>query len=364
MEIKRLNKRQLLEHISSQDFESQPFLPISRHRAISHIANPRADEEDILLLLAYEDGKLLGYLGALPDYMFYGEGQHEKCAWLSCMWIDENQRGKKIAQQLIAACLDAWKNRILVTEFTVAAKRLYDKSGVFDDLAVNKGIRLYLRSDIYKLLPPKGRIFSSTKYMLRGLDAVVNSMLDLRFNLYKRQKLSVEYPAMVDAETEHFISGKQQGQVFRRSADELNWILKNPWILAGPENEMSRKYHFSSVDRSFNFYPVKLRDSNGKLIAYFIFSKRHKTLKLPYFYAEPGHLEEVMALVREHLILWNISTFTVFDPDIVAYLESNRTIALYKKQIKRHYIISKTLHHLLGTGKVVIQDGDADCAFT
>lgn len=364
MEIERLNKRQLLAHIRSKDYKSQAFLPISGHRAMSHIANPRADEDDILLLLAYEDGKLLGYLGALPDYMFYGEGQHEKCAWLSCMWIDEGQRGKRIAQQLIAACLDAWKNRILVTEFTVAAKGLYDKSGVFEDLAINKGIRLYLRSDTFKLLPPKRKIFSSTKYLLRGFDAVVNSILDLRFNFYRKHRLKIEYPTMVDAETEHFISGRQQGQVFRRSAHELNWILRNPWILAGPENEMSRKYHFSSVDRSFNFYPVKLRDQHGKLIAYFIFSKRDRTLKLPYFYMEPGMLEQAMAVIREHLVHWRISTFTVFHPDIVSHLEASKTIALHKKSVKRHYIISKALHELLGSGKVVIQDGDADCAFT
>jgi GNAT superfamily N-acetyltransferase len=365
IEIRTLDKAQLETYIRSDEYKNAPFLPISWHRALSHIKNPRAGSADVLLLLAYEENILLGYLGALPDYLFDANGRYETCAWLSCMWIDERHRGKKIAQQLLQKCFEAWNYKILVTEFTEAAKKLYDKTGVFDDLKINTGIRLYLRSDLYKLFPPKKLLFDRYKTLFKVFDTMVNVVFDLRFLLVKRKQYRMEMMQGIDQETEQFIQARQQGQVFRRGTGDLNWILNNPWILAGEEDEMSRRYHFSSVDKSFDFYAMKLRDENNKMIAFVVFAKRYKTLKLPYCYVDAGYVKDVAGLVEEQLITWRINTFTCFHPGLVDFMTHNDTIALFKKPVRRHYIISKGLKTFVGdTSQAVIQDGDADAAFT
>jgi GNAT superfamily N-acetyltransferase len=365
IEIRTLNKAQLETYIHSDIYVNAPFLPISKHRALSHIKNPRAGSDDVLLLLAYEGNVLVGYLGALPDHIFNANGQFETCAWLSCMWIDERHRGKKIAQQLLQKCFEVWHHKILVTEFTEAAKKLYDKTGVFDDLKINIGIRLYLRSDFHKLLPPKKALFDRYKPIFKVFDILINMVLDLRFLLLRRKKYQTELIREIDQETEQFIQTRQEGQIFRRGKDDLNWILNNPWILAGEEDEMSRRYHFSSVDKSFDFYAMKLRDENHKMIAFLIFAKRNKSLKLPYCYVDAEHITHVAGLLEEQLITWRINTFTCFHPGLAGFLSQNDTIAIFKKPVRRHYIISKQLKTFVGdTSRVVIQDGDADAAFT
>ena len=40
IQLKTLNKKQLAEFVSSGDFEKYDFLPITAHRAKSHINNP------------------------------------------------------------------------------------------------------------------------------------------------------------------------------------------------------------------------------------------------------------------------------------------------------------------------------------
>jgi GNAT superfamily N-acetyltransferase len=365
IEIRTLDKAQLEAYIHSDAYTNAPFLPISRHRALSHTRNPRVGSADVLLLLAYEENVLVGYLGALPDFIFNTQGEYEKCAWLSCMWIDERHRGKKIAQQLLQRCFEAWNYNILVTEFTEAAKKLYDKTGVFEDLKINTGIRLYLRSDFYKLLPPKKPLFDRYKPIFKVFDTLVNLIFDLRFLFVRRKQYRTETIQAIDQEAEQFIKARQQGQIFRRGTVDLDWILQNPWILAGEEDEMSRRYHFSSVDKSFDFYAMKLRDENDRMIAFLVFAKRHKSLKLPYCYVDADHVKEVAGLIEEQLIKWHINTFTCFHPGLVDFFGQNDTIALFKKPVRRHYILSKVLKSFVGdTSQAVIQDGDADAAFT
>ncbi len=363
--IKEYNRKSLQEFIDSPDFKALPFLPISRHRAISHIHNPRASDRDTLLMLAFNDDQLVGYLGVLPDRIYDREGNKSKCGWLSCMWIDPQSRGLGISKKLVAQALKSWDHKILVTEFTYPAKRLYDKTEAFKDLQIMEGIRLYIRSDLNKLLPPKGGLFQNLKSWWKVIDKGVNLLLDRRFLFYSgKQNFQQEYISHLDNEILDLITTRQENQIFRRSLEELNWILTYPWILSAPADEMSKKYHFSSVAGQFEFRPLKLRNSSGQLIAFIIFSRRDDSLKIPYCYFDQNDIDQVTSCIRWHLIHWRISTCTIFQRDLVNAFRISGSPGLHKKLIKRHYIISKMFTKFSVDDIYEIQDGDADCAFT
>ncbi len=365
-EIKLLNKSLLIEFINHEDYNTLESIPITRHRAISQILNPRLEDNDVLLLLAYQEEKIVGYLGVLPDQIFINN-KTEKCGWLSCLWVNPSHRGKQIAQLLLDTCFDAWGKRILATEFTPSAKRLYDKSNFFKDLQIKEGIRLYIRSDLHNLLPPRKRIFKKLFLILKVTDAIINSLLDIKLLFRKPNigNLRLEYINHLDNEVQNFISDKQQNQLFKRGKTELNWIIKNPWVLSTPIMDVvSSKYHFSSSDKSFNFYALKVRNSDNQLIAFIIFSKRNQNLKLPYCYYHGDHLNSVINILYFHLLKWKIKTFTTFKSEITRYLSNNKTPALFKREIKRHYIISNFFSTSIFEEEYEIEDGDADCSFT
>ncbi|MES2587748.1 MAG: GNAT family N-acetyltransferase [Bacteroidota bacterium] len=366
IEIKHLNKNDLLDFIKSEEFSTLNFIPISKNRAISHCENPRLNQNDVLLFLAYEDKNLVGYLGALPDQIFINDS-FQKCTWLSCLWIDPQQRGKKIAQKLLDSCFQVWENRILVTEFTDSAKYLYDKSGIFNSLSEKRGVRLYFRSDLEKLLPPKKEFFNKIKPLLKVSDNFFNLFIDFK-NSFVRNKLNstlkIVRVSEIDDELIDFIKSKQEKQLFKRGKEELNWILKFPWIVSSPQTSESKKYHFSSVDKSFEFIALKLYNKTNELRAFVMFSKRNQSLKLPYCYFENENLPDIMDVINYYIQELKVSTFTCFNYEIAIFLNENKTKAFHKKEIKRNYIISKVFGETVLEQKFEIQDGDADACFT
>ena len=84
-EIIKLNKLELSIYIKSERFLNAPVLPISEHRALSQIKNPKALKDDVLLLLTYDNEKLIGYLGILPDDIFLNETQLALLSTFCCM---------------------------------------------------------------------------------------------------------------------------------------------------------------------------------------------------------------------------------------------------------------------------------------
>ena len=184
IEIKALNRKGLLEYIANEQFGLGEHIAISRHRAKSQAVNPRAEESDILLLLAIENGILVGYLGILPDYLFASKAKH-KVGWFSCLWVSPEARGKSISSLLMKAGLKHWNHKILSADYVPFTKKIYDKTKAFGEQPFTKsGVRLYLRSDFYNLLPPKAKFFQHIKGILKIKDAFFNIFLDLKLKFY------------------------------------------------------------------------------------------------------------------------------------------------------------------------------------
>ena len=366
IEIQQLNKRQLSAFVHSESFRNLPNLPISIHRAKAHERNPRADEDDTLLILAWLDGELVGYLGVLPDRYFMKQNLSVKCGWLSCLWVSDQHRGKSIAKLLVSKGVEAINGQVLLTEFTPQAKQLYDKSGFFSDLQIRPGIRLYYRLELHRLLAPKRAFFERIKPVLRAIDAIGNVAIDAFAGLRSPKKTLATWEKVseISPDIQRFITSTQQTGLFQRDQTALNWALQNPWVLAAKPDEMSRRYYFSSIDRSFDFVCLKVYDAEMQLRAFLILAKRHRNLKLPYCFLTNGAAELASEAIDWYIKHWGVNTFSTFHSEMVQHYQTNRTFALHKKAIKRQYIATKGMTESLAGYNFNIQDGDGDCFFT
>ena len=367
MEIKTYNSAQLYELILSESFIRMPVVPISTHRAISHINNPRADDDDTLMIIAYENDEMIGYLGVLADTIFADNGTALKCGWLSCMWVNPVLRGKGIAKQLLATAFREWQDRILVTEFTPEAKGLYDRSGGFNDLRINQGLRCYLRFNLHEVLPKKSEKYKPYKPILKLGDSIANVPNAIRLSFSKPElsgRISFEQISEVDESLDAYVRSKQNTGFERRTAAELNWILKYPWLLQSAPTSESERYHFSSVSERFLNLTYKLTEGK-QAKGYLHFTIRDGHLKIPYAYFESEHLPDVVQYIYLIMQDYKLSMLTVFHSEIVRFFQSQSTPFIYLRSIRRHYIISKLLDaHFTDRDQLMIQDGDADCAFT
>jgi GNAT superfamily N-acetyltransferase len=369
IEIRPLNAAQLNALVQSPEYANWPHLPISRHRGLSHIHNPRAQADDPLLLLAYDDGepgRMVGYLGVMPDTIHLPNGKHIEMAWMSCIWVDASQRGKGISKLLTRKAFELYEGRILLTEFTEVAGKLYDRLDLFDCLHISEGKRLYHRLDLHGILVSKGGKWLKIKPLLKIADILGNALLDLRFlRNPKPAGWTIEQALEVDQEAATFISQHNGTEWFRRQAKELNWMLEWPWMLSGSTGDaMSRKYEFSSVAHFFQNDLLKVRDASGTLRMVLFFSRRDRTLKLNYCYFDPGLADSVLDILRYQMRKWKINTALIYHDELVKALENKRIGVLFQKPARREYRIGKELGAVVVGGEFRIQDGDGDCGFT
>lgn len=365
-EIIELNKSGLNNYIRSVAFVKAPVVAISIHRGISHIHNPKVKDDDILLLLAMEGEQLIGYLGVLPDDIYFADNQKIHCGWMSCLWIDPNQRGKKIAQKLITACFSAWDGNILLTEFTKAAGNLYDRMGIFAPSISIEGKRWYIQSDLHRLLPEKNKRFNQVQLILKLTDFCINTITNFVnwLSITKQSPYHFEEINQILPETAAFLNKIEFSGSFRREADCLNWIISYPWIKEGnPSDPQYSSYYFTSAEKQFVCKGLKVYNKNKVLCAFIIFTVRNHHLRLPYIF----HFDNNSALlfaIRYLIKQYGVKTFTTYQEPIIQYLKSHMLVFSTQKKVVRKYLVSSKLERYLGNDKLLIQDGDGDCAFT
>lgn len=370
MHIKQLNAAQLTDFLASTAFQNMPNVPISRIRGLSHAANPRADATDILLFLAEENGEMLGYFGMLPDYI-YLQGKAEKVGWMSCLWIDPNTRGKGVAKALIENALQAWDDRMMVTEFTPEAGRLYHKMNIFQDLTIHQGIRMY---DLQKwdsiLLAKKPKLLPFSPF-LKGFSFVTKPFFT--FFRQKKQPENLLFTPVneIDKAANAFIFAKNEGNLFQRSEKELNWLTHFPWIKQlvcedtdKSDMKIAKRYHFSAQATVFKQVWIQVKEKkNDRLVACFMLSLREETLKTPYFFAENAYISEIAEWILGYMYAKKASILLTFQPELVRYFRQHHSLHFYIRNATRHYMLSKKFQ-MPDNKTFSIQDGDGDCAFT
>jgi len=360
MEIKTYNRSQLSDFINSAEFDTMPVVPISKQRAISQINNPRAADEDVLLAVCYEKRVMAGYLGVLPDNIFNGD-KSVKVGWLSCFWVDERYSSRPVAAGLFLEILDAWDRNILITNFVPSLLPLYRKTGLFSKEKTMHGIRAYLRMNLGEILPPKNTLFRSIRPLLTFADSVFNLAADIRFKFFREYPMHdikwKELTELDDTAADFIRNRNNRDNWTRRHALEITWILRNPWILEKSPDKESKKYYFSSVSNRFFYKIITVKDSKG-MTGFALICIRNRTMSVPYVFSE--NYDTIAGILVNYMVGLKCDMITVFHTELARAMKKISFPFLFKKEILKYYLISKSLEFIDG---LKFQDGDGDCAF-
>lgn len=369
MIIQTFNRSQLADYIESETYRNQVAIPISYHRGISHINNPRAGAEDVLLFVSKNEDSISGYLGVMPDQFTHVNGRVQKIGFMSCMWVSPEARGQGIAVQLIKQALEAYEGRLVATDYVPGTKKIYDRTGGYnEDPYILSGLRLYVRANLTRILPPKKSLFAKIKPLLKLADRMINTVADFRFINKKftiPEGVRIEMPETLSDADYQFIKSKQAGEVFARDLTSFNWMLKYPWILESQiVDELHQKYYFSSFEKKCTHRVLRIFNKKNQLIAIMIFLHRNDHLKLHYGYFEASGMEEAGNVLFAMLAKWKIKTFTSFHTPLNEWIIRQKSPALFTKEIKRYYVIAKSLWSAIHAKNATVQSGDIDAGFT
>ncbi|MBN2682864.1 MAG: hypothetical protein JXR58_10175, partial [Bacteroidales bacterium] len=296
MEVFSFTISELSEISKNEWFQTSANLPITLHRAVSQSKNPRAEQNDLALLVAVENKEVVCYVGMIPDYFFINE-QKIKMAWGSTGWVREDYKPTGIYVILLFKAMEFYKGKFAIAEVSDSAKMVFEKSKKFIQLKELSSTTVVCRFCSEGYLINKSRKFAIILPALKLCDFVGNLFVNsFSFNRVKKYESNLRFQEILetDNEAERMIEKFSANNFCRRSVAEINWILNYPWVLQDKvKTEENKKYFFSSTARFFSIKLFKLFNKEN-LIAILLIKQRDNHISIPYSWFEKEQTENVV----------------------------------------------------------------------
>jgi len=335
MDIRSYTTADMRAALLSDDFWRTKTLPTTKPRALSFSHNPRADVDDIVLLVACQGEEVIGYLGVLPDRLHVCD-QAYRIGWLTGWWVDPQRASAGVGTALLFKALNAYGQQIGVSGSSAAARRVLLASQRFMPAQKLKGLDIQM-----------GR--GCAEALLRQ-----DTSLD---------RLSFEYIAAIDNETEAVIKQHYRHDLTRKEKADLDWIMRYPWILTAPaKDSASRRYYFSSIAARFEYLGVKVFERRKGLIGFFMLKMRNDRLALIYCFFDDSHTDLILSAAAHHALAMNAAVLSLYDLRLVSSFAGLPCPADSVKTVSRSFFLSKAFAGM-PLAQMRIQGGDGDLAF-
>ena len=367
MEIKTFTVADLQLALLSEDFWLTKTLPITKQRALSFCQNPRAEKNDPVLLVAYQDARVVGYLGILPDKIFFNNAEH-KLGWLTGWWVDPSIATNGTGVILLYKALNTYRERIGVSGGSREARKVLDASQKFIALNPLKGIDIRFRFNATKTMLRK---FSWVKIFRVGFkvaDVLLDEIVNLRSFSWERrnsirQRLTFEYVSTVDEETGRFIEQHYHHDLTRKGKADLNWIMTCPWIVSAPQKDAaSKRYYFSSVSARYYYLGVKVYAQNNEMVGFLLLNVRDDRMSVAYAHFEGRHAPTIAAAAVYHALAMDVSTLVLYDERLVKSVAGLHCPCWSTQSISRGFFLSRAFADI-PMADCRLHGGDGDFAF-
>jgi len=367
MEFQTFTVADLETALLSEDFWLTRTHPITKQKALSFCRNPRAGKDDPVLLVAYRDGQVAGYLGILPDRVFFNNAGY-KLGWLTGWWVDPGIASKGLGALLLYKALNAYGDRVGVSGGSREARQALHASQKFIALPPLKGLDIRVRRNATGTVLRRFPALKIFRVGFRMADVLLDEIVNLRGFFWERrtpvlQRLTFEYVASVDAETSRFIERHHQHDLTRKGKAEFDWIMTYPWIVSAPRKDPAGgRYFFSSIAARFHYLGVKVHGRNDGMVGFFMLSVRNDRMSVLYAYFENRHAPAIAAAAACHALAMDVSTLRLYDERLVKSFSVLRCPGWSAQSISRGFFMSNAFADY-PLADCRLHGGDGDFAF-
>ena len=365
MHVQEVKRSELENFVQEDSFLKPPLIPVSPHRAQSQFRNPRADDDDVVLIIAYSEKKeILAYAGALPDRI----SGKQKIAWNSC-WYADKEKGGTIALPLFLQFIKRWKGRILMRGLTAHTREIVVRMPYFKVVDLGISTRFFTRFYIENLLIEKLPSLKWVRIFLKIADSILNVYVRGRWWVWGKRHdqqpgIAINLVHKIDDKTARFIETHNTTELIRRGKEELEWIISYPWVITETQQNkiLREKYFFSSVAKSFNYYRLQIKHY-GELKGFALLKDREHHFEVPYLYFEEDHIKQVTICLLKFMQKKKMRSLNVSNPSLIKVLGDVKLPFIYRKSDKNELYVSNELVDKVGANPI-LQDGDGDVVFT
>ena len=363
MKIKYYTAQQLETELTKSDLWSSRYCPITRHRALSIIRNPRTLPSDPVLIVGYHKGEVSGYIAIVPDVLYSGN-ESVRLGWLGSWWSDPDPSNSMMAVLLLMKAYKLYNGFVAGFSASQQAEKLIKTSSQFTDFRAAPGYQYILRFNLGYWIP---RIYPRMRHiagLIRFTDGVLNLVQNTRLRLWKSsnkmdKNLAIEYLTQIyDTDTIEFIKQHNHSQLTRRNHEDINAMIKYPTSLATVlEDKTKSKYFFSTQSNRFLYLLYKILDSSQKIMAVVMICIEGNHLTIPFVFNSKDNDRIVLTTVLHHIVDMKIDMLTTFHAGLNEELRRMKVPYIYKKKRNRDSLISKKINPQPYTD-LLMQDGD------
>ena len=238
IEIVSYTQQDLKRLLADDQFWAQPRLPITKRRALSYLSNPRAEDSDTVLVTALSKGRMVAYIGILPDVLRNGHHEPMRFGWTTTWWVEAESAYKASASMILFAAMREYTNRIAGSNPSDEAERVWVATKLFRECV--RFDRVY-----FILAPPPSIGFLSPP--VRWMSGAKNRMI---FNRKLRKcGLEIRTVDTFDEPFESFVNTRAVADPLGRDTAYWNWVLNFPWMSTSPLKCLKSAAAASTISR-------------------------------------------------------------------------------------------------------------------
>lgn len=331
---------------------------ISKNRAIAQMENPDADDADILLTIASIGNRIVGYKGVLPEVMIYGEVKI-KIGWGTTFYIKPEFRGRGIAMMLLQPFIDYYDSNLGSIQSSEKVVKIHQKLGWTCS---------FLEKSIFIIRVYKPRNLNKDGLKKRFVNIIgssLNFFIEIRLRVWLersfKKKFEIDYIETIDDELFKLINEYSKNDVFKKSKEKLNWIIKYKWAIESPCIErVDEQYYFTNYVKRFYQSSVVVKNDR-RVIGLFIFRINEGHMTVPYLYYSENSKNNIFRSILEHSIRLKSFSLTTSNNDLIQFIERSNLLILkkYTKKVSYNHTHKIFFNHI----GMNIQDGDGDLFF-
>ena len=367
MHYETYDKGGISKLLDSNEYWNKDILPITKQRALSYMHNPRAEANDVLLIVAYEIDQVISYIGIIPDEIII-DNKENKIGIVSSWWVDPIKAKTGIGAILLLKAFNYYNNQIFVGPFSDQAGMIYKKLKNINQLKLSHAYEfknnyyLKINDSRIKQIVPKVIISSLTFCMNIFLRFIQNRWL--KNNLVIRNRLLCIEQDYIDNASQIFIEENSKNDLFKRDKEYFEWLINYPWVLElKTVSQIRNKYFFSNDDKKFKISILKIIHNNI-IIGIIIIQQRNERLTLPYAYINNKYIKDVMTQIVVHFLKSDCKQMLLYNEHIIGQIKAlYPPLVINKTTRKREYFISDD-YNIKNIKDKLFHDGYGDAAFT
>ena len=330
--------------VENQHIEGLNENIVSHSRAYAIVHNPYVNDHDHVVSAIYENDEIAAYTAAFPDMV-----EENRVWWFTTLWCNPKYRGKGYGLLVVGSLCEEY-GKDCVFDLWGAPETV----AIFDYLGLNTSSipEYHLEEKRINLDSFRGKVAN----MLQLISRCFNSKIKQFRRIVSSSSFSLQYVNYIDKGTYSFIQHHSEDNVFPRTREMMNWLLRYPFIQVSPiKGRVKTKTSFPDISSSYQLLGVRVF-SGANLIGFYILGITERGVAIKYIYYDQPYEDVVFHSIGSHIIVLHPHRFVTRCKALFQFIKS---YSLFPNTVEHQISISYPKSFSYNTNGI-IQAGDGD----